>query len=262
MKRLTKCALLSLSFTFLPAALVSQEQAAPSVSRDPQAVAVVAHALQAMGGAAPTDLTASGKIELVEGSKKETGTIRLKARGPDQLSEEVMTSDSQRSVVLSKGRGLEKAGEKQSRVSLQLSLSSEATSLPVISLSAALTNPDTAFEYLGVENLGGINTHHIGYWNTYASNPNRAILAEFSIKDVWIDSSTLLPVRLAYDRRAAGGAADRIAVEVLFADYRSVSGALIPFAIAKSFNGTPWATIVFESVAVNTGLSESDFPVQ
>lgn len=257
----SKPARLLLALVLLSAVARSQEKVASDVVRDPQALAVATQAVQVMGGMPPADLVATGSVKLVEGSRTVTGTIRVKARGFDQVSEELVTSDSERSLVTSRGRGQQTSGDKQTRLSAELSLSNEATNIPLISLTAALVNPDSAFEYVGLEDLGGTAAHHIRCWNTFASNPKLSALAEASVKDWWIDVQSGLPVKVSYERRPARGAAERIPVALFFSDYRSVNGLLIPYAIAKSFNGTPWATIVFQSVTVNSGLSDADFAV-
>ena len=94
------------------------------------------------------------------------------------------------------------------------------------------------------------------------STPRLRHLAGFSVKELWIDASSRLPRKLAYERRAASGAAPRIPVAVFFSDYRNVGGVLYPFRIEKSLNGTPWATITIQNVAFNTGLTDADFPVE
>ena len=63
-------------------------------------------------------------------------------------------------------------------------------------------------------------------------------------------------------RRPAHGAVAGVAVDVFYSNYQNSSGILYPSNIRKSLNGTPWATITIQSIAFNTGLTDSDFPVQ
>jgi hypothetical protein len=71
-----------------------------------------------------------------------------------------------------------------------------------------------------------------------------------------------LPQKISYTQRDAGGASPGIAVAGIFSDYRIINGVLYPFSIQKSFNGTPSATITIQTVTLNTGLTDANFPVQ
>ncbi len=231
-------------------------------SRDPRAVAIAQRSISALGGAVPSDSVATGTIELVAGSKAETGTIRLLTRGVNQTAEEIVTPEGTRANFYSREQAREAEGNSAKRLQLELVVTSQSACFPLPLLAAALNHPDTAFQYVGQQTLDGLAVHHIRFWNTFSSNAKMRHLAEFSVKDLWIDAATGLPRKLSFDRRAAGGAEPRIPLEVFFSDYRHVSGVLYPFRIEKHFNGTPWATITIQSVAFNTGLSEADFPVQ
>jgi len=119
-----------------------------------------------------------------------------------------------------------------------------------------------AFLYVGPETLNGASVQHIQVWNTFASKPHLQQLAAFSVKDIWFDTSSGLPVKIAYSRRAGGGSVPGIPVEVFFSNYTNVSGVLYPFQINKSYNGTPWQTITIQSVSFNTGLTDAQFQVE
>ncbi len=232
------------------------------VPRDQRAVDILSRAVAAMGQVVPSDSLASGKIELVAGSKTEAGMIRILTRGLEQTAEQIVTPDGTREVIYSRDQATESERKSAKPLQLELVVTSQSACFPLPLLAAALNHPDTAFEYLGQETLDALAVHHIRFWNTFSSNAKFRHLAEFSVKDLWIDAATGLPRKLSFDRRAAGGAEPRIPVEVFFSDYRRVSGALYPFRIEKHFNGTPWATITIENVQLNAGLAEADFPVQ
>ena len=133
---------------------------------------------------------------------------------------------------------------------------------PLALLANALNNPDTAYKYVGLENLNNASAHHVQFWNSFASVPKLQRISGLSVRDIWIDSSSGLPLKISYLRHEGGGNAPTIAVDASFSDYRNVSGVLYPFSIQRSLNGTPWATITIQSVVLNTGLTDSNFPVQ
>jgi hypothetical protein len=86
-------------------------------------------------------------------------------------------------------------------------------------------------------------------------------LLDFTVTDIWMDSSSALPVKLFYQQRAAQGAVPRIPVEVAYGDYRNLGGVLYPFQLAVSLNGTAWAAITIQSVTFNNGLTDADFRI-
>ena len=144
---------------------------------------------------------------------------------------------------------------------LELAASSQTPDFPLPLIAWALASSDASASYVGLEQVNGEAVHHIRIWNSFASNAALKSLAEFSVRDVWIDGSKFLPHKIAYLRRTAGGAVPRIPVEVSYTDFQSISGVLYPFLIQKNSNGTPWLTITITSVKLNTGLSDTDFPV-
>jgi len=214
-----------------------------------------------MGAAVPPDSVATGSITVVAGSKTDTGTIRTLTRGLDQTDEEIDFSTEHRAVIYSRAYANEIQGTSTKSLPLELVVTSQSANSPLHLIAGALNNPDLAAQYIGLENLDGASVHHIRIWNTFSSQPDLRSLAEFTAQDIWVDGTTYLPRKLSYERRAGSGAVPHIRMEVYYSNYQNVSGVLYPFLVQKSLNGTPWATIAIQNVALNTGLSDSDFPV-
>jgi hypothetical protein len=129
-------------------------------------------------------------------------------------------------------------------------------------MCAALGNQDTVFQLVGPETVDGIAVQHARFWNSFASTSALQSLAPLAVYDLWIDASSGLPFKLSYRQHEGGGAAPSAPVEVYYSDYRNAGSILLPYLIKKSFNGTPWATITIQSVTLNNGLTDGDFPVQ
>ena len=256
--RFRRCVLLVLFGLLCPLPVGAQQP----VPRDPRALAILAQSLAAMGGTVPRDSVATGTVVLVAGSLTETGTLRILIRGVDQTASQIQTQDRSRQETYSGGLASLKEGSSTKALSLELAASSQWLGFPLILIAAALNNPDIAFQYVGLETLDGLAVHHVRLWNTFSSNPEMRHLAEFTVKDLWLDASSSLPRKLSCIRRAASGAEPGIPLDVYFSDYRNVGGVLYPFRIEKSLNGTPWATITIQSVAFNTGLTDADFPIR
>lgn len=190
------------------------------------------------------------------------GTIRIRMQGLDQASEELLLADGVRKAIYSRLRAATEDAEGRKTRSLEWAASTHAPLFPATVVAQGLTDPDFALEYMGFEKLGAADAHHIRIWNTFSSNPKLKALAEFTEKHIWIDAASGLPVKLYGEERFAGGAVPRVPIEVQYADYRNVGGVLYPFQIKKSLNGSPWATITIQSVTLNSGLRDADFPVR
>jgi hypothetical protein len=232
------------------------------IRRDPQAVVLVAQAVQAMGGGAPGSSLAVGWIDIEEGSLTDSGPVRILTRGLEESREEFQLGQGARVKVYSQGLAARERGSSREVTSLEFAASSQTPAFPLVILAGALNNPESAFEFVGLDDFYGTSAYHIRFWNTFASQPELHHLAEFTVKDLWINAATGLPHALYYEEREGGGSAPRILVGAIYSDYRSVGGALYPFLIQRIFNGTPWATIKITNVVLNSGLSNSEFFVQ
>jgi hypothetical protein len=249
-------------FALLVSASVCAQQSTLPAQRDPTAIALLQKSVATMATNVPADTSATGSVTIVEGSTTESGTIRILTRGMDQTAEEITLSGGDRAVIYSKGDAKEVNGSKSTIPPMELIVTDECPDFPVPLLLSIVNNTDEAFQYVGQETFNGISVQHVLVWNTFASNSKIQKLAPFTKTDIWLDSNTSLPVKLAYARRAGEGAVPSIPVEVFFSNYKNVNGILYPFQVKKSYNGTPWETIIIASVAVNTGLTDTDFTVE
>jgi outer membrane lipoprotein-sorting protein len=225
-----------------------------------QALAALQQAVTAMGGSAPGDSTASGTITTTAGSLTENGTIVVLTRRSDQTSEQIVTSDGG-TVVYSQGSASQIQGTTESSLPLELAVTAQCPDFPLPLLVGVLNNPDSAYTYVGLETLDGVSAHHVQFWNSFASTPKLGSLVSFSQRDIWIDATSGLPLRISYRDHPGQGAVAATSVDVTFSNYTSFGGVQYPTTLEKSMNGTPWATITITNVAFNTGLTDANFPV-
>jgi hypothetical protein len=250
-----------LAAIFLYSAQSSSQQTPAPAQRDPQALAVLQSSIVSMG-VLPRDSTASGTVTIVEGSSTSSGTIQIQTRGLDQTSEQLQLPSISRVVVYSKGEAAETIGTQTQYLQAELAVTSQCPAFPLPLLVAALNNPDTALQYVGLESENGLPVHHLRYWNSFASHTKLQFLADFTTTDLWINANTGRPQLLSYFRRAGRASEPRTTVDVYFSSYQNVGGIAYPFLVQKSLNGSSWMTITITNVAFNTGLTDSSFPVQ
>jgi hypothetical protein len=258
-------AILLCSSSGLVSAQSGTSQQTPAVSPPPatdaQALGILQQTFAALGNVVPNDSTATGTVTTTAGSRTENGSILIQTRGSTQSLEQLQTPSGS-TIIYSNGAAAQIQGSASNVLSFELSLSSQSADFPLPIIGAALINPDTYFQYIGLETLNGRSVLHVQFWNSYASVPLMQSYSSFTTKDVWVDASTFLPARISYAQRTAGGSAPSIAIDVFYSNYQNSQGYLYPFAIQRSFNGTPFATITIQSVSFNTGLTDANFQVQ
>ena len=259
-----RVARLILSFVLILASSprLNAQQTAPPFQRDPLAVTILRQSIAAMASSVPADSSATGTVNIVEGSSTQNGTIQILTRGTAQTAETITSAASQRAIIYSQDDAKEVSAGQSVNPPLELIVTDQSPDFPLPLLVSVFNNADEALHYIGQEVLNGEFVQHIQVWNTFASKPRLRELAPFSAKDIWFDTSSSLPLKIAYTRRAGGGAVPSFPVEVAFSDYRNVSGTLYPFQITKSYNGTPWQTITIQSVSFNSGLTDAQFQVE
>ena len=242
---------------------LSSQQTNTAAPQDAQAISVLKQSLTTMGTIVPADSTATGSVTITAGSDIEQGSITIQTRGSTQTLEQLATTSGTKKLVYSNGlaNDTDHAGTK-TLYSAELAATGQSALFPLPFLAAILSSADSAYQYVGLENVAGTDCHHIRIWRTFSSQANADYLAPFSIRDIWIDSSTNLPNKLAYSVRAASGAEPSTSVEIAYSKFQLTGGVQYPFGISKSINGTPWVTISISSVSFNTGLADSNFSLQ
>lgn len=247
------CALVCL----LDGTALTQEQS----NRDRKAVEILAQSARAIG-AAPADMKAIGTVELTEGSAVDSGSITITSLGLSKTSERMAVRGDDRTAIFADGLADEKLNGNGRKMSFGEGLNSQSASLPILLIASTLADGDFAVKYLGTENLEGVEAHHLKFWNTFSSRKSFAPFAELTTRDLWIEVSTGLPIKLWYEQRAGWGTSARIAVEARYSDFRRVGSNLLPFRIERNLNGTPWADIRISSYELNSGISKAEFQVE
>ena len=103
---------LALFFALPLAAQQTATTGSQSPERDPQAVALVQKSVAAMATNIPTDSSATGTVNIVEGSSNSNGTIEILTRGSEQTAETLNLPDGLRTLVYSNGAAKENNGNR------------------------------------------------------------------------------------------------------------------------------------------------------
>jgi hypothetical protein len=113
-----------------------------------------------------------------------------------------------------------------------------------------------------LEKLGDSSVKHLRLWDTFNSQAALQSLATLTTRDVWLDATSNLPVQIAYGCWANTYKDVTVPVVISYSSYQTVGGYSYPSSIALSVNGTPSITATIQTIKFNTGLSDSNFPIQ
>lgn len=229
------------------------------------AVQYLQWALAALSGSTPTsDVTLSGSANYIAGSDDETGTATLKAIVGASRIDLNLPSGTRSEVWNNLSGSPVGTWSGPDAVSHPISfhnllLIDPAWFFPIFPISRGLATGYTA-TYVGQETHNSVAVQHLSISQQPAdSSDTAALLQHLSQMDLYLDSSTFLPIALAFNIHPDDNALLDIPVEIRFSDYRSVNGAQVPFHVQKFLNNGLILDLQFQTATLNTGLSASSF---
>jgi hypothetical protein len=239
---------------------------AQTPSSDPQALALAAQSVTAMtGGTTISDVTLSGNANWTLGSDQQSGSVTLLVKGFGESRVDFDLSGGTRSEIRNangdpnQGNWVGPDGVIHA-IALHNCFTDSSWFFPALgSLAASGANPNLVLNYVGLENLDQASLQHI---HAYTFDANFSDLQQLSAMDFYLDPQTLLPSMITFNEHPDNDQTTNILVEVMFSDYRSVNGASIPFHTQKLLNNNLVLDIQLSTVALNSGVSESNFNLQ
>jgi hypothetical protein len=134
---------------------------------------------------------------------------------------------------------------------------------PQLSALAETADAEQIFLYVGLEKRNGLPVHHLQTLRyAPAKRPDiTAIRQAVSTMDIYLDSTSLLPLAFAFNIHPDDDALTNIAVEVDFYNYQSVGGVLVPFRIQKRIWNGLALDLSVTNAAFNTGLPDALFTI-
>ena len=214
--------------------------------------------VDAMGGPAPATCDARGTIHIEEGGSSRDGTFEVLTKAAQETND-IIDAGQHEEHIYNDGSAADVDGAQKTPLSKERMLSAESVHLPLILFQALLGDPDTAYRYIGSETVDGTSCDHIRVWDTFASQPDLQDLAPISAKDIWIDSWTHYPVKIATTRCLARGGIYQVPMEVHYADFQDSSGVKYPSRIRTSRNGVAWTSVALNSLTIDGPVSDDAF---
>ena len=246
----------------------SFSQAPPPVS-DPQAVALVRQALAALtNGVLVSDMTLKGNAAWIAGSEKGTGTVTLKAKGPDESRIDLNIGSASRSIVRNDSADpMGQIAYSDGRVVSEAFHNTRAVAAwfaPAIVISDFL-RPDALLIYVGRETYTGTAVEHIRMYRVVSGKGSpaaKALSSRLSAMDLRLDANSMLPILLSFAAHPEDDAGLDIAVDIGFSNYQKSNGVMFPQRVTRFLQNSVNFDITITSIDINSGLPDTDFTIQ
>jgi hypothetical protein len=291
--RTSRPLLLLLACLVIPAALLAQESSSITTSgpQTPQTATILQKAITALtGGTSVTDVTFTGTITVTKSANfaisasaagnpaSETGTITLVATASGQGQSTTTTASGTSVSVQDISQSTPtltvtgKDGSSHTIQTLSAWTPHPGWFYPALLLTSGLSSSSYAASYIGHETWQGTPVEHIAIWRVNTSGASAAF-QQASEHDVYLDSSSLLPVAMTYIAHPynpnspstpfvpyRGNSPDRLTT-IQFSNYQQVQGRLVPLHIRSAMTVIPLDTtsdfisdIQISSASFNTGI--------
>ncbi len=135
---------------------------------------------------------------------------------------------------------------------------------PLFTLASSATTQNYVISLIGTETRNGEAVLHIIASQQFPalSADGAALMQHLSQIDIFLHSTTLFPLSIAYNIHPDDNALLDIPVELRFSDYRIVNGSQVPFHIQKFINNFLVLDLQFQSAALNSGLTAAQVGAQ
>ena len=267
--RIVRLGPLSLLLCMMFVPVVPAQQLSTSALRNAQSVTLLQRSLAALVGSnTVTDVTLNGNATWTAGSDNETGTTTLKATSIGQGRIDLSLTAGQRSEVADISQGAPTGSwcgsdsVWHSTVPHNL-LTDPSWFFPAFLFNRVLSTSTYAVSALDAETKDGVGVEHFAvYLQASPADPNPTVTQNLSRIDVYLDSSTLLPVAISFNIHPDTNALTNIPVEIRLSNYQKSQGILAPYHIQKYVQNSLALDITVSGTQINTGLSGSDFQAQ
>jgi hypothetical protein len=235
------------------------QQRRPKLQSAQSGITWAMQAMQALtGGIQVNSVTESGTVTRTLGSDQQQGSITLQSSG-------VMTNQITISVNagnLSETRswdGRRPSGEwtgfdGQQHPMRQFNCWTDAVwFFPALSLLSDYADPNLVFTDLGQIQYSGGFVEHIQVYRYYSNLPQdlQQLIESLSTVDYYLDSTTALPVAMAFSAHDDHDMGRNVPLAVVFGQYQSVGGIQVPFQVTELLNNSNYLQITVTSASPN-----------
>ncbi len=233
--------------------------------RDPQAVLVLTQCLTAAGGvqafSAIQDFTGTGNITYYWSGKEVPAAAIVRGRGTSEFRLDASLPDGMQSWAVASWKGsLKSTSGKITQIPAYNAINLGSLTLPFLEMANALKDSSVSVSLVDQEQINGRSAYRITVQRTFgAAVDPRGTMSGWTRKDYLIDATTSLPAEIHIMTHPVETHLRSYLQEIVVTDYRSTNGVVLPFSITEKIGGQTTWTIQLNSIAVNTGLTDSTF---
>lgn len=244
---------------------VAVAQAQSITQSSPQALTLASQSLlAAVGSTILTDATLQGTVNFVAGSDEESGTFTLELKGNQESKLALNLSGGRRAEIRQgpAGAWVDASGVKHP-TALHNCWVDASTFFPTFSVWGVLNDPQVTTTYLGQSLRGSVTVDHLQLTRTLPGQvaAMTAEIQSLSAANIYLDAATHLPVALEFNTHPDKDLGLNIPVEIRFSNYQQVNGVTVPMHIQKLIQRTLTLDLNVTSVAINSGIPDSEFSV-
>ena len=257
---------LSVCIYFLLTFYLSAQQ---TVTSSPPAQTFLQNSLAALaGGQTLTDVTLTGTARRIAGSDDESGTVVIKTLvGAGSRIDLTLPSGTRREIRNTSSALVAGSWSGPDNVPHAMAYHNLLTDpgwAPAFTIASLLSARNAVITYVGSETRDAQSVIHIivcRQFPTISVDPG-ALPQHLTQTDLFLDATTFLLAAVAFNTHPDTNAGLDIPVEIIYGDYRQVSGAQLPFHIQKKLNGSLSLDLQFSTATLNSGLSASALGIQ
>jgi hypothetical protein len=245
--------------------IFAQQSTTATPQSSPEALLLLQKSLAALTGSQSiTDITLSGTARHIAGSDDETGTATYQAISGANRLDLTLAGGSRSQIVNSTTdppAGSWSGPDGVSHPTALHNLMNQCTIFPAFTFASLTSTQHLALELIGQETNDGRLVYHLSASQQFPqmSKKTASLTQHLTRIDIFLESSTLIPVALEFNTHPDNDAGLDIPVELLFSDYRSINNVQIPFHVQEFLNNTLIFDLQFASAQLNSGLSASLF---
>jgi hypothetical protein len=242
----------------------------PTLTSDPQAVLLLQSAFVKLAGPqAISDVTLTGTATRTAGSDNESGSVTLKALAAGQSRMDLSLTAGQRSEVRG-GTGGQPGGAWSDPTGAVHQMANHnlwtpsAWFFPAFTGAQFLSNSAYVLTYVGQEIREGATVAHLRASIPPTGTPDATtlLIQNLTQTEIYLDSSTSLPVAITFNTHPDKDAGLNIPAEVRFSDFRSQNGAQVPFHVQEYVQYGLVLDLQIQTVTLNGGVPASAFVLQ
>jgi len=232
-------------------------------TKDPQAITLLNACLLASGGLVSistiNDFSASGSVTYYWASQNVQGTVTLKALGTTDFRLDGVTPSGNRSWAVTNNTGtLLDVDGTRTTISYANALNVGILNWPLPNIVATLSNAVANVSYLGLVQSDAGQAYQVHVQITDSTNPDPTYASLYAI-DYFFDPNTAYLLETLDTLYPVTSLSAGLQHEVLFSNYQTVSGVLVPFSVTEKISGQTTWSVKLTGVSFNVGLTTADF---